>query len=292
MTNIQDSTVSEPEIAYCFDVDGVLTEPEAKKVLVHGLFGQIASRLNKGYPVALITGRSLPFMESRIVDPLRLRLDSDGDLTKLFAIGEKGGAFFSFDENGVKSETISPEYAIPEYVLNEARDITSERFSKSMFWDEEKLCMASIEFLDKSAGGTVPFEDFQAEQKRLVSMLKELLVTYSCGSTFEVDATTIATDLQDSRLGKDLAADVFLSLLSDQGIAPAEFKCFGDSASDYAMHSRLQEQDEKSSFIYVGQETDLDEEQSANNVLFTGANGGEYYDKGTFRYLAFEFQEK
>lgn len=76
--------------AWLFDIDGVITHPEQKRVTEPRIIDEIIKRLQAGEPVALVTGRSLSWMIDRVVSPLEQKVNDKSLLTNFFGLGEKG----------------------------------------------------------------------------------------------------------------------------------------------------------------------------------------------------------
>lgn len=78
-----------PKLMFVFDVDGIITNPDTKKpnekVIEH-----ISSDLKQGFPVALATGRSVAWVEEKIMPTLKTMLKDDRKLDFLLISGEKG----------------------------------------------------------------------------------------------------------------------------------------------------------------------------------------------------------
>ena len=84
------ATNSNPEIAYIFDVDGVLTNLVDREVVDESLINEIIKLLENKIPVGLITGRSIPWVRKNVLDILIEKIKHKMDLKRLMVIGEKG----------------------------------------------------------------------------------------------------------------------------------------------------------------------------------------------------------
>lgn len=82
---------SSPTNAWLFDVDGVITHPEQKRVTEPQIITEIIKRLQAGEPVALVTGRSVDFMRDKVITPLKGELQDLSLLQNFLAVGEKEG---------------------------------------------------------------------------------------------------------------------------------------------------------------------------------------------------------
>jgi phosphoserine phosphatase len=98
----------------------------------------------------------------------------------------------------------------------------------------------------------MPVQWFAPRQRELVTALQETLsAPEHRGLDLEIDATTIATDIQDRRAGKDLGARRVVDWLARRGLMPEHFVTMGDSQSDVAMAVELQDK-HRVDFVHVG----------------------------------------
>ena len=190
-----------PSVAWLFDVDGVITNPQQKKVTEPQILKEIAKRLELNQPVALVTGRSLDFMKARVINPLAKILKDNKSLQNFLAVGEKGGVWISYDSNSHGSEEIDKSISVPQALQEEVRSLVENKFPETMFFDETKRTMISTEMKDG-----ISLNNYHAQQKDLCAQLEELLEKHNLKDRLEVDPSTIATDIQNKHVGKDFAA--------------------------------------------------------------------------------------
>lgn len=272
-----------PRTAWLFDIDGVITDPEQKRIKHLEIIDEIISRLQKGEPVAGNTGRSLNFVSERLLDLLEQKLQKQGLETSLlhniYITGEKGGTWLLYDENGARERYVNSSLATPEFkkMQEEVRRLVQAGFSDSMFFDETKQTMISVEIND---GKTI--KDFPPRQAELAPLLQALLVQHNLGNAFRVDTTRIAIDVENQELGKALGARQFVELLRERGVEPEQFKAFGDSASDYEMAEELHRLGLSVEFVFVGGKELL---RGKNTELFPITFTPGHCDEGTIEYL-------
>jgi hydroxymethylpyrimidine pyrophosphatase-like HAD family hydrolase len=60
--------------AWLFDVDGVLTNPQEKKIVESKIIEFLIKILSSGELIGLNTGRSLEFVEKEVLEPLQNHL--------------------------------------------------------------------------------------------------------------------------------------------------------------------------------------------------------------------------
>jgi hypothetical protein len=263
-------------VAWLFDVDGVLTDPERKVVTRPALFDELARRLRAGEPVGLNTGRSLEFVVERILEPLEAHVGERALLHRVIAIGEKGGAWVNYDADGVVEEQVDPDLAVPAELQVAVRTLVARPpYDELMFYDETKRTMISTELRD---GMSVA--EFTPLQVRLVAEMRELLARRGLTERFQIDPNRIATDIQHQHVGKALGAQRFVELLEGRSEVPERYICFGDSASDYEMLTGLLALGKRAELVFVG-ERELLSGKDARFVTFSEL----MCDEGTLEYL-------
>lgn len=266
----------QPSRAYLFDVDGVLTNPEAKRVEQEAIFDELVKRLLNGYPVGLNTGRALEFVIEEVLKPLEKKLNNNSAIENLFAIGEKGATWITYNQKGEKNAVIDNSISVPLVIQHEVREMVSKPpYSEVMFYDETKKTMVTTELLQ---GKTIAA--FEGPQKKLTEALQRLLQKHHLVDTLKIDAGHIATDIENKHVGKNLGAKRFITLLEERQLYPEEYIGFGDSASDYDMYDELKKIGKKALFVFVGGEKYL-QGKSLEGVIFTH----EHDDKGTLAFL-------
>ena len=266
--------------AWLFDVDGVITNPEQKRVTEPRIIDEIVKRLESGEPVALVTGRSIDFMRERVIDPLIQRVGDLSLLQNFLAMGEKGGVWVTYNQDGEPQEHIDENISVPRQLQDEVRKLIEQEFSDLMFYDESKKTMISTEMID----GT-KLKDYHQRQKMLNQKLEELVRQHGLQDRLEVDPTTIATDIQNKHVGKDFAAKRVLTWLAERKIKPAQFITIGDSKSDLPMAQEIHNQGLLVIFVFVGKDADRKYIES-QNLPFPVTFTKNQYEKGTLQYLS------
>lgn len=261
--------------AWLFDVDGVLTHPEEKRVTEPELFKEIKKRLKRNEPVALVTGRALDWLVDRVVTPLEAQVSNKQILENFYVSGEFGGASMTY-QNGTRELLVNQEISVPEQVINKAWQITKREFPDSMFWDKDKKTMVSIEMVD---GFSV--NEFKKPQRQLGEKLRQLLKDYAIDDQFEVHEDRIATNIRDKRVNKHFAAKQVIKWLKGRNISPKIFLVFGDNKSDKEMADEIYENGLNVEFIFVGEKEQLEGSNFPFPVTFTQ----NLCEKGTLEYL-------
>ena len=264
------------DAAWIFDVDGVITNPSEKRVTEPEILDQILKRLEKGEPVALNTGRSIEWVKDRVLNPLIERIKDRKILQNFLAIGEKGGTWTEFDENGNLLQRKDENISTPDDLKDTIRHLINREYSDSMFFDESKLTMISTEMRDGHS-----LDDYREKQKILTSKLKTLLINKGFDEKFKVDPTTIAVDVENKFVGKHFAVKRIIEWVKSRGISPQMFIAFGDSfRSDVSMAQEIHSQGLPVEFVYVGKE-DVDASAFPFTIHQTQSN----YDKGALEFL-------
>ncbi len=231
--------------AWLFDVDGVITDPQEKQIIHPQIIDVIIGKLLQKEPVGLVTGRSIDWLEERVLHHFTKK--AKGHLSNFFISGEKGGAFGVYDDNNKLKIKIDKKLKVPDKVIQGIKKIIKENFSNIMFYDEPKKTMASVEVIDGK-----PLADFKRLQPKLDALILDILKRSKLEKTFRVDSVRISTDIEHVSAGKNLGARRFLDWLNDKNVRVSKFYAFGDSRSDVAMAQELHDDGQDVTFIFVG----------------------------------------
>lgn len=239
-----------PNWVWLLDVDGVLTDIQEKRVLEKGIITGLASKLSKGEPIGLITGRSISFVDTKVIERLKKIVPDLRILQGLFIVGEKGGVTAWFDESGEMHKKIDERFINPklEILAEKSKEIIKE-FDSLVKFDESKETMVTLEMVD---GASVA--EFKEVALKITEKLKKLLDELEMND-YEVDLTTIAIDVQHKELaGKREAGGTFLSMLNERGIKPKAAVAVGDSKSDTLMREATERANLYTIYVHVGPE--------------------------------------
>lgn len=261
--------------AYLFDVDGVLSDPKVKQVTEPELFDHLIKRLEAGSPVCLNTGRSLSFMEKEVIDPLINKIGDRSILKNFIAIGEKGGVWMTFSDDAEKTHEIDNTITVPKILQQEVKELVTNSFLESMFYDDSKETMISVEMHDN-----FDIEKFHAGQKELDKQLQSLLEKHNLSDDYVLEPSIIATDIQNNHVGKALGADRFIKFLQTMQLKPDQYFAFGDSKSDIEMSDELDKRGEKVEFVFVGDKEKMKGVERSYPIEFVSG-----FTKGTLEYL-------
>ncbi|MET0590449.1 MAG: hypothetical protein ABWZ77_04670 [Naasia sp.] len=238
-------------VGMLFDVDGPLASPETRTVAIPSIIDDIVTLVGRGVPISFITGRSDEFIRDQVVAPL-LDADLGAALERggagMFGVFEKGAVWAPITGDGMDDPVVDHSVALPDDIVDEARELVASRFADTMFFDETKRAMISVE-----QRTDVSSEAYRAAQPDFDAAAFDLLVRHGLGVRqgddehpdadgnvpFRVDPTIISTDVESVSLDKDRGAQRALEYFSAHGELPRVWRTVGDSRSDYKMADHL-----------------------------------------------------
>lgn len=234
------------QTAYFFDVDGVITDPQEKKITEPEIIDFLTTALSNGMIVNFITGRSTEWV-IRNVFPFMLQKNSKGDLFEhFFIVGEKGGTWAEYLK-GRWEHFKDDSLCVPENIQHQALKLAARKpYSDIGANLDPKESMFSWEMMDG-----MDIEKYQEIRKPLVEDYKKLLKDAGLESEINVDPTTIAIDIESKKVGKRRATRRSLEWMHKKGIEAEHFIAVGDSHSDMDMADELYDQGKSVEFWYV-----------------------------------------
>ena len=207
----------------------------------------LVSLATAGWPVIFNTGRSDDFIREQVMKPMIAAGLPEG--VRLHAVCEKGAVWFSFDGAGPEQPQVDPELKLPGDYAETIRNLVADKYSRTMFFDETKLAMLSVE-----QHVHVDNADYLSEQQLFDADALEQLGLAGLGGqrldravpdaagnvAYRIDPTIISTDIEAVQVGKDLGARRALAMLEAEGTpVPQQWRTVGDSRTDYAMADEL-----------------------------------------------------
>ena len=244
-------TAAPPPLGLLFDVDGPLASPESRTVAIPSILEDLISLTAAGIPIAFITGRSADFLRNEVIEPLiaaglSQALDTPG--ARMFAVCEKGAVWAAVTRTGLAELTVDDSVALPTAVVDEVRELVASDFADSMFFDETKLAMISVEQRTDVAN-----DDYQRAQHGFNDAAFDVVVRHGLGVRlgererpdsagevpFRLDPTIISTDIESVLLDKDRGAERAVEYFAGLGALPTLWRSVGDSRSDYKMADHL-----------------------------------------------------
>ena len=260
--------------AWIFDLDGVVTDLQKKKITNPRILEYMTQFLQKKEPVCLNTGRSLEFIRQEVFNSLLSYLPEhnlpENLLNNFFAVGEKGNAWIENEKDEYDLQT-----AIPSSFAEEVKQLVEQEFSDTMFFDTTKKTMISVEMKN---GENV--DVFHQRREEFIPAIVSLLKKYNLKNLI-IDKSNISTDIQHSEVGKAFGIERILTWLDEQKHQPNHFYCFGDSPSDLAMGEALQKANKEFTFVYTGQKEILNTTTYPFAIYFTK----HLFTEGTVEFL-------
>lgn len=264
---------------WVFDIDGVITDPELKSITQPEILNILANRLCSDNKVAFNTGRSAKWLETNVVIPLTDRIKSNQQnttsLRNLISVCEMGNILVQYDSEGRPRKKILNQNIIPDTLSKALKEIVDTVYSKSMFVDETKEVILTIEMRDGYSK-----EEFEKRQEEFQKEINIIMKYYHPNLHVKPSSTTIAIDVKPIDSGKKLGASRILELHNSQHIDTDNTKyiCFGDSLSDIDMTDYLNEMGIETEFVFVG-EDELDDRGYPIHISKSK------YSEGTLEYL-------
>lgn len=226
--------------SYLFDVDGVLTDIEERRVTREEMFDELIRRLEVS-PIGFNTGRSLEWVVANVLDPLKTHIQTNNKnpkmLANLFIAAESGGVWATIDKKGNVDKHIDEELNLPQDLADEARQLLMNKYAHAVSFLDPKTTMLSPE---KNVGYDQHL--FDEEKLQIKTDLEALVNAHGLSDRFKVDATTIAIDLRSVNSGKNVGARKFLEWLSQKKISVKTFYTFGDTESDIEMAEEMEKE--------------------------------------------------
>ena len=180
----------------------------------------------------------------------------DGDLSEaLRADRRPGRTLFEDAEHAhiaalecLGEVTVDESVALPANTVDAVRELVASTFSETMFFDETKVAMISVE-----QRMDVAHADYVAQQEPFNEAVFQLVADHGLGIRFgdrvavaadgsvpfRIDPTIISTDVESILLDKDRGAERALEYFAGLGALPRRWRSVGDSRGDYLMADHL-----------------------------------------------------
>ena len=264
------------DTSWIFDIDGVVTNPTEKKIKKLQILDHIAERLQQREPVIFNTGRSLSWVIEKVLNPLLKKIKDKKLLENLFIVGEKGGTWLTFGRDGKIQQHKDSSISAPTSLQQKIKNLVKRKYLHSMFYDETKQTMISVEMHDN-----YDLEEYKREQAILKKELNAILKHHDPANSLKLDPTTIAIDIENKHVGKGFALDRILNWFKQKRIKPKKFIAIGDSIGDIKMAEKLHEKKLPFEFVFVGNKSELRGFKSNFSIKYTQKR----FDSGTLEYL-------
>ena len=228
------------------DVDGPIASPVTRTIATPSIITDLISLAGANVPIAFITGRSSAFIREQVVAPLRAA--GLPETMRMYGVCEKGAVWFPITAAGMGEIVVDDSVALPAVAVDRLRNLVVDRFDDTMFFDETKQAMVSVEQRTDADHGR--YQGAAAVfNEAAFSVMVELglgirfgdrVVPDQAGTVgFRIDPTIISTDIESVTLDKDRGAERALAFFSESGGLPRVWRSVGDSRSDYLMADHL-----------------------------------------------------
>lgn len=228
------------------DVDGPIASPDTRTIATPSIITDLITLAGANVPIGFITGRSAQFISEQVVDPL-VAAGLPREM-RMYGVCEKGAVWFPITHTGMGDVVVDDSVALPAAVVGRIRELVATDYADTMFFDETKLAMISVEQrtdVDRAA--------YHAAQASFEDAAYAILIEHGLGVRFgdrvspdpagavpfRIDTTIISTDIESVGLDKDHAAQRALVFFAAGGPLPRVWRSVGDSRSDYLMADHL-----------------------------------------------------
>ena len=230
------------------DVDGPIASPDTRTISTPSIITDLILLAAGNVPIGFITGRSAHFISEQVVTPLVAA--GLPERMRMYGVCEKGAVWFPITAAGMGEVVVDASVALPEAVVGRIRDLVATGYADTMFFDETKLAMVSVEQrTDVDRAG------YHVAQASFEEAAYSIMVEHGLGVRFgdrvspdadgavpfRIDTTIISTDIESVDLDKDHAAKRALAFFAEGGPLPRLWRSVGDSRSDYLMADHLYE---------------------------------------------------
>lgn len=234
-----------PPLGLLLDVDGPIASPVTRRV-PEAIIRDLAILAAAGVPIAFITGRSMPFLRDHVI--AELLEHGLADDARMYGVCEKGAVWFPISSRGLGESETDETVIIPEEVVDDIRRLVARDYADTMFFDETKQAMISIEQRQD-----VTNDDYRAAQAQFNTAAFALCADHGLGVKYEdqesadaggsvpyrIEPTIISTDIESVTLDKDRAAERALDFFASNGPLPTLWRSVGDSRADYLMADHM-----------------------------------------------------
>ncbi|TFC55695.1 MULTISPECIES: hypothetical protein [unclassified Cryobacterium] len=228
------------------DVDGPIASPDTRTIATPSIITDLITLAGANVPIGFITGRSAQFISEQVVAPL-VAAGLPREM-RMYGVCEKGAVWFPITQTGMGEVVVDASVALPDPVVSRIRELVATDYADTMFFDETKLAMVSVEQrtdVDRAA--------YHAAQASFEDAAYTIMIDHGLGVRFgdrvspdaegtvpfRIDTTIISTDIESVDLDKDHAAKRALAFFAEGGPLPRLWRSVGDSRSDYLMADHL-----------------------------------------------------
>ncbi len=246
---------------YMFDVDGVLTDENAKPD--QDAVNMIEKLAKEGHILSFVTGRSRGWLGDNLF-PL---FDRDIDWSSLYCVSEHGA--IKGRGTDISSWELDEEYVISDEVKEKLHEVSQkENYDGLIEWDHTKESMGTVEAVHGDPGDK---EHLNKTRKALREYADDV-ETISSESGNKTVVSTYGVDVIHPDLSKKIGAEWIIEEINSAD----EVFVFGDSSGDIVMAVTARDKGlENITFHWVGE----GETPEENNI--TSVSSSHSYSEGT-----------
>ncbi|MCI4657684.1 hypothetical protein [Cryobacterium zhongshanensis] len=235
-----------PSLGLLLDVDGPIASPVTRTIRRDSIIADLITLAAANVPIAFITGRSALFIREQVITPLLAA--GLPETMRMYGVCEKGAVWFPITAAGMGPVVVDPSVALPAAAVDAIRSLVHDRFADTMFFDETKEAMVSVEQRTDAADAdyAAAAVDFNEASFTILTGLglgvrfgDRVAPDTSGAVPFRIDPTIISTDIESVTLDKDHGAERALAFFAESGPLPRVWRSVGDSRSDYLMADHL-----------------------------------------------------
>ncbi|MDY7543925.1 MULTISPECIES: hypothetical protein [unclassified Cryobacterium] len=235
-----------PPLGLLLDVDGPIASPVTRTIRRDSIIADLITLAAANVPIAFITGRSSLFIREQVISPLLAT--GLPETMRMYGVCEKGAVWFPITAAGMGTVVVDPSVALPTAAVDAIRSLVHDRFADTMFFDETKQAMVSVEQRTDAADAdyAAAAADFNDASFAILTGLglgvrfgDRVSPDASGAVPFRIDPTIISTDIESVTLDKDHGAERALAFFAESGPLPRVWRSVGDSRSDYLMADHL-----------------------------------------------------
>ena len=228
------------------DVDGPIASPVTRTIATPSIITDLVTLAGANVPIAFVTGRSVAFIRDQVVVPLVAA--GLPETMRMYGVCEKGAVWFPITASGIGEVIVDHSVALPAAAVDALRALVADRFADTMFFDETKQAMVSVEQRTDTdhavyQAAAVVFNEAAFSVLTGLGLgvrFGDRVVADADGAVpFRIDPTIISTDIESVTLDKDRGAERALAFFAESGPLPSVWRSVGDSRSDYLMADHL-----------------------------------------------------
>lgn len=205
---------------YMFDVDGVLTDENARPD--HDAVKMIEKLAEDGHVISFVTGRSRGWLGDNLFPLFR----SDLDWSSLYCVSEHGA--IKGRGTDISSWNLDDHYVVSDHVKEKLYNVSQkDEYNGLIQWDQTKESMGTVEAVHGDPGD----KDHLNKTRQALRDYADDVESIATNSGNKTVVSTYGVDVIHPDLSKKIGAKWILEEISK----PEEVFVFGDSGGDMVM---------------------------------------------------------